>query len=391
MRSRQWLLIIVLFLLTGIAYGQGVRGQIYLPNGAPLHRVIRYTLTTDDGRRNDILFTDSNGRIEIQLPIPVPYSITIESDGETYDTTTKAFDPLYSRNYIIIHLRPLTAKTSPPPGLVSADATDKNVAPKAKEAYETALKLIQAQQYEQALQPLKQAIALQPDYFHAYNDLGVVYMKLNELDKATDALRHAIKINDKIYLPQLNLGVVLNKLGKYKEAVERLTKLESNQGNLGLKLYVPLVEALIGAGEWSQAEAALTRGLALQGVDQVDLKVKLGLVLIKQNKAEKAVTVLQEATQAEPENALAHFNLGSAFLENGNLEQAELSLRRAYEIKGAAMPGVQFLLGNVYYQKKDYPKAITAFEAYLRDFPDAPNAGQVKEAIDRLRRALKKT
>ncbi len=390
MRSKQLSLIIGMFFLTGIAYAQGVRGQIYLPNGAPLHRIIRYTLTTDDGRRNDILFTDSNGRIEIPLPIPVPYSITIESDGETYDTTTKAFDPLYSRNYIIIHLRPLTATTAPPPGLVSADATDLKVAPKAKEAYEAALKLIQAEQYEQALQPLKQAISLQPDYFHAYNDLGVVYMKLNKLDKATEALRQAIKINDKIYFPQLNLAVVFNKLGKYKEAAERLTKLESTHPNLGLKVYIPLVEALIGAGEWKQAEEALTRGLALKGMDTVDLKIKLGMVLIKQNKAEKAVTVLQEATQAEPANALAHFNLGSAFLEVGNFDQAEISLRRAYEIKGAAMPGVQFLLGNVYYQKKDYAKAIAAFEAYLRDLPDAPNAAQVKEAIERLRRALKK-
>ncbi len=391
MRNHRLMVMLLLLCLSGAAKAQGVRGQIYLPNGAPLHRVIRFFLTTDDGRRNDILFTDSNGRIEIVVPVPVPYSITVESDGETYDTTTKAFDPLYSRNYIIIHLRPLTAKTAPPPGLVSADTTDRNVAPKAKEAYDAALKLIQAAQYEQALQPLKQAISLQPDYFHAYNDLGVVYMKLNQLDKATDALRRAIKINDRIYFPQLNLAVVFNKLGKHKEAAERLTKLESSHPNLGLKVYVPLVEALMGAEQWAPAENALRRGLALEGIDKVDLKIKLGMVLIKQNKADKAIPVLQEATEAEPANALAHFNLGTAFLETGNLDQAEISLRRAYEIKGAAMPGVQFLLGNIYYQKKDYLKAISAFEAYLRDLPDAPNIVQVKEAIDRLRRALKKT
>ena len=66
------------------------------------------------------------------------------------------------------------------------------------------------------------------------------------------------------------------------------------------------------------------------------------------------------------------------------------ALRRAYELKGTAMPGVQFLLGEVYYQKKDYAKAIEAFETYLRVLPDAPNAAQVREAIDRLRKALKK-
>jgi regulator of sirC expression with transglutaminase-like and TPR domain len=44
----------------------------------------------------------------------------------------------------------------------------------------------------------------------------------------------------------------------------------------------------------------------------------------------------------------------------------------------------------VYSQKQDAGKAIEAFEAYLRDLPDAPNAAQVKEAIARLRKAAKK-
>ena len=54
------------------------------------------------------------------------------------------------------------------------------------------------------------------------------------------------------------------------------------------------------------------------------------------------------------------------------------------------MPGAQLLLGDLYFQKKDYPKAIEAFKAYLRDLPSAPNAAQVKEAIEKLGRAVDK-
>jgi tetratricopeptide (TPR) repeat protein len=391
MRRNLFPVIGVLFFLAITVMAQGIRGQIYLPNGAALRRSVRYTINTDDGKRNEILFTDSSGRIGINQGVSVPYSITVESDGETFDTTTAYFDPAYSRNYITIYLRPFTPKTIPPPGLVSVNNADQQVAPKAKENYESALKLIQAQQYEPALELLKKAIALQPDYFHAYNDLGVVYLKLNQLNPAADALRHAMKINPRIYLPQLNLAMVFNRQGKYREAADLLNKLDSSKADQALKINAPLVEALIGAQLWAQAEEALKKGLDLQGTDIVDLKIKLGMVLLKQNKNDAAIKALQEAIKLEPGNALAHFNLGTALFQVGQFELAESSLRRAYDIKGASMPGVQFLLGEIYYQKKDYPKAIEAFETYLRILPDAPNAVQVKEAIERLRKALKKS
>jgi tetratricopeptide (TPR) repeat protein len=64
-----------------------------------------------------------------------------------------------------------------------------------------------------------------------------------------------------------------------------------------------------------------------------------------------------------------------------NLDEAETALRRAYQLDGTRMPGAQLQLGQLYFRKKDYPKAIEAFEAYLRDLPNAPNAGQVREAV----------
>jgi Flp pilus assembly protein TadD len=347
-------------------------------------------LRTDDGGRNEILFTDSNGRIEVAMAVNVPYTIIIESDEETYATTTAAFDPSVSGKYVTINLKPLPSNGSHPPGLVNVNTTDRNVSPRAKEAYESALSMIREQQFEQALEPLKRAIAIEPNYFSAYNDLGVLYMRSKQLDQAEDALRHAIKINNKMYLPQLNLGIVLNQQGKYKESSEILSRLDHSDPLLAGKINAPLIEALIGAQQWAQAEQQLQRGLKLQTADAVDLKIKLGMVMIRQGKSSSAIAILKEASDAEPGNALAQFNLGTALLQAGSLDQAEPALRRAYEIKGSQMPGAQLLLGELYFQKKDYPKAIEAFKAYLRDLPTAPNAAQVKEAIDRLGQAAAK-
>lgn len=381
-------------LLSVLAVGNaqiGLRGQIYLPNGAPLLRVIRFSFTTDDGNRQETLFTDSSGRIEVVQAVNVPFTITIPSDDEMYDTTTASFDPNYAGKYVTIHLKPLTPKGGNPPGVVSANATDQSISPRAREAYDSALNMIRGQQFEQAIEPLKRAIALEPNYFRAYNDLGVIYMKLNRLDLAADALRRAIKINDRMYLPQLNLGKVLNQQGKHKESADVLMKLQNNNtADVARKVNAPLIEALIGAKQWAQAEQEITRGLSLQVSDSVDLKIKLGMVMIRQGKSAAAVAVLTEASEAEPDNALAQFNLGSAFFQSGSLDKAETALNRAYALRRSEMPGAQLLLGDLYFQKKDYPKAIEAFKTYLRDLPTAPNAAQVKEAIERLGRVVDK-
>jgi Flp pilus assembly protein TadD len=382
------LISILLFIPIDVIAQRGIGGQIFLPNGAPLQKRTRFTITTENGMRVEHYYTDTNGRISIPQ-FPGTFTITVESDGETYGTTSVTFDIFSAGKYLVVSLRPLATAPSNPPGLLNIGEVDRNVSAKAKEAYESATRLLESANYDQAIEPLKRAISLQPDYFSAYNDLGVVYMKLNRLDEAADSLRHAIKINSKIYLPQFNIAVVLNRQGKHKEAAEILLRLQKNAPDRN-EIHVPLIEALIGAQMWAEAEAEITRALATKGADVVDLKVKLGVAMIRQSKFAEAVVVLREAVNAEPDYALAQFNLGVALLQTGNLDEAEISLRRAYEIKGVSMPGVQLMLGQLYFQKKDYPKALEAFETFLREAPDAPNASQVKEAIKKLKQATGK-
>jgi len=376
--------------LIATAQMNGLRGQIYLPNGSPIQKVTRFTLTTDNGMRTEIYFTDSNGRISV-LPAPAGlYKITVESDGETYETTSAQFDAKYAGNQVIVTLQPLKAKTPAlPPGEINVNEVDKKISPKARESYNAALALIQTNQLQQAIAPLKQAISLQKDYFQAHNDLGVVYMKLDKLPEAEEMLRQAIKLNDKVYLPQLNLGVVLNKQSNFKEATEVLVKLQRRYPDL-TKVHVPLVEALIGSQDWAGAEAEIKKALTLADADQVDLKVKMGMVEIRQGKFEPAIVVLREAIKAEPDNALAQFNLGVALIQTANLDEAETALSKTYALKGSEMAGAQLMLGQVYFQKQNYAKAIESFEIYLRDLPNAPNAAQVKDAVEKLRQSVKK-
>ena len=389
MRSRwpETLFLLIVLAIEASAIQRGIRGQVFLPNGSPAERTVRFTLSYENGLRQEQYFTDSHGRIAIQQDINTPYTITIEGDGDSYDTTRTTFYPPSSGNYIVINLRAPAAQRVPLTGVVDASKLDQSIAPKAREAYDSALSLLQAQQYEPAIDLLTQAVALQADYFNAYNDLGVAYMKTNQLDRAADALRHAIKINDKIYLPQLNLGVILNRQHKYREAAELLAKVQRNHPDVP-SIHPVLIEALMESKLWTQAEDELRLALAVKGADVVDLKIKQGVVMMRQGKFTAAAIVLREAVTAEPDNALANLNLGAALHQTGDLAEAERLLRRAYELKGSSMAGAQLLLGQVYHQRKEYSRAVEAFETYLRDLPDAPNRDQVREAIRRLREAI---
>ena len=373
-----------IFLLVVVGHAQlGIRGQIFMPDGSPVQKPTRLTLLTDNGMRTEIFYTDSNGRIALPR-INTPYTILVETDGESYDTTTVSFNPVHAGNYIVVNLRPHSAARSSKPGTVSADIVDANVSPKARQFYDEATTLLQAGKYIEALELLKRAISVQPDYVEAHNDLGAVYMKLNQLDKAEQTLRHAIELNKKWYLPQLNLGVALNRQRKHQEAAKLLTELQINHQDQPT-IHAPLIEALIESHQWRQAEEELQKALALKGADTVDLKIKLGMVNLRQSNIAAAVAAFREATSAEPDNALAQFNLGAALLESENLDEAERALRRAYQIEGARMPGAQLQLGQLYFRKKDYARAAEAFEAYLRDLPNAPNGDEVKKAIRQLR------
>ncbi|HET9530240.1 MAG TPA: tetratricopeptide repeat protein [Blastocatellia bacterium] len=389
MRRIGLLVICVLTILPVIANAQReLVGQIFMPNGSPPARAIRFTLTYNNGMRTEVFFSDSNGRIVLPN-ISGVFTITIDSDGQTYDTTSRTFDTRAIAANISIQLRPLKTAAQPPASTVAAPDVDSNVSQKAREKYQAALALIKEEKYEQAVEPLKQAIAAEKKYFTAHSDLGVLYMKLGKNDLAEATLKEAIKINDQIDLPYINLALLLNRQGRYKEAADELLKYQQRFPNSS-GVYAPLIEALIESQQWAEAETVLTKALESKGLDVVDLKTKLGLMQIRQGKFDAAVTTLREATAAEPDNAEALFNFGLALLQAGNLDEAEKPLLRAYELRGSKMPGAQIVLGQLYFQKKDYEKALVAFETYLRDLPDAPNAAQVREAVRQLREATGK-
>jgi Flp pilus assembly protein TadD len=256
--------------------------------------------------------------------------------------------------------------------------------------YDSAIGLFKEGQRTEAIRGLEHALELYPNYFRALNDLGVIYMKVNRLDDAARMFERASRIAPRVHHPRLNLGIILTRRGKYKEAVALLDALYRENQSIS-EVRIALGDVLIAMNRLDEAEPHLRAALLDSRLDRGSVgnaHYQLGLLLNKKQKYESAVIELSQAVQSIPNAARIHLQLGGALLQLGRLSDAQRELSTAYQIGGAQMGGAQLMLGQIYFIEKKYESAQRAFEQYLTDVPNAPNAPEVRAFIARIKTAL---
>ena len=390
-------LALCLFAAFPAARGQDVPTtvQIFMPDGSRPPRELRFTITRDDGRI-ETLFTDSKGKYSLSgsLRRDGGYIITVEGDGRTFDTTTVQFRQLRgSVNYVPVFLKPYKGEKIPRAETVDSAESEEAVPAEARESYRRAMQAVGEGRAEEAVKDFKRALGVHPQYLRALSDLGVLYLRLNRLEEAADALRRAIKISKRFSYARLNLGIVLNRQGKFSEAVAVLAPLR-REGPKLKGVTAAYADALAGAGDLREAESVLREASAAAGAgpeERVEAHYKLGMVLSRAGRPAEAAAELEKAVGLDEKAANAHLLLGGVLLELRRLPEAERELLRAYELGGSEAGGAQLLLGQLYLSQQKLEPALRSYEQYLRDVPAAPNAEKIREVIERIREALKKS
>jgi tetratricopeptide (TPR) repeat protein len=102
------------------------------------------------------------------------------------------------------------------PSVISA--SNAGVPKRAMDLYEKASRLASEKDYAGAIKQLKLAVGKHPAFVNALNQIGVLYLRLNELDKADEALQKALKIRPDAYEPLINRTITLFRLARYKDA-----------------------------------------------------------------------------------------------------------------------------------------------------------------------------
>jgi len=182
------------------------------------------------------VFTDSSGSFAFKNLVAGSYTIVIEGtdDYEPTRETVYIDDPGSSS------IRGRTVTSSPPrtmtvpiylmpkqrsaltnkPGVVNAVLAS---APKAAaDLYLAALESAKAGDHKKAVEQLKSALAIHPQFSLAQNELGVQYLILGQADNAAGVLEEAVKLSPEDVAPRLNYGIALLNQNKYAESEEQL-------------------------------------------------------------------------------------------------------------------------------------------------------------------------
>lgn len=139
----------------------------------------------------------------------------------------------------------------------------------------------------------------------AHNNLGFLFLRRGELDKAITEFQTALEIRLRNSQTHYSLGAAL---------------IQNNLGN-----------ALARKQLWDQAIDHLQEAVRLRP-DYADAYFNLGSVLFQQGRLDEAVTQWQKTLAIRPQDAEAHRNVASALRKRGKVKEAILEYEQALNI-----------------------------------------------------------
>ncbi len=155
---------------------------------------------------------------------------------------------------------------------------------------------MEVERVEGAEQKFRKAVAIQPDFAEAHNNLGIALRLLGRLDEAQETLRTALMLRPDYAEAHSNLGNVLTAAGRFQEAVQ-----------------------------------SYRQAIALRP-DYADACSNLGNALTELGFPEEAERSCRNAVRLDPGHARAHINLGVAQRNLGRVLEAEQSFRQALSL-----------------------------------------------------------
>ncbi len=145
-----------------------------------------------------------------------------------------------------------------------------------------------------ALDELKQSINADPSLPDAHNLRGLVYMRLNDFALAEESFRRALQLSPQSASIQHNLGWLHCQQNRF-----------------------------------SESSAQFMSAIAIPGnPDRAKSWMAMGVCQMKAGASADALVSLSRATELDPENPVAGYNLALLLLQRGELAKAQSQVRR---------------------------------------------------------------
>ena len=293
---------------------------------------------------------------------------------------------------------PALAQTRPPQkGHPQATTEDR-----AADALRDAESLLQKQQYPQAEDKLQAIVTKQTQNPQAWFDLGFAQSHLGKTAEAIAAYRKAVALDPKWFEAQQNLGLTLAKSGDLTTAAATLKiavtlkptvggqqalasawfslaqVTEENSPQESLAAYQKAAEldpanpeAQLGVARMAEragnAAAAEQQYLKLAAAGNNDSIEQLIALYLKQKRFADAEAWLHKYIAVNPQNAAAQLQLGKLLAAEGKPQEAIATLEPLY--KTSPDPKLARTLASLYLETKQYPAAADLLRPLVQQSP----------------------
>ncbi|HZI59256.1 MAG TPA: tetratricopeptide repeat protein [Pyrinomonadaceae bacterium] len=276
-------------------------GMVFAPSGRPLETRVRIRLSTMT--RGDRIFTTNNNGAFAFRGLPTgSYTIAIDKEAD--------YKP-FSTSIDIIQLRGSPAQTQTlnirlefkdrgevKPAVVNAEFL--NVPKKALAYYKTAMGHIEKRDRAGAIDNLKLAITEYPSFTAAFNELGVLYLKMNRLEEADQTFQSALKIDPESFPANVNRGITNVMMKRYGEAVPILRKAIKKEDKSAVAHYF-LGQAMANLGLFNEAEKELQTALKLGGTEMKEAHRILAIIYSSRGAKKEAADELEAYLKVAPD------------------------------------------------------------------------------------------
>jgi tetratricopeptide (TPR) repeat protein len=177
--------------------------------------------------------------------------------------------------------------------------------------------------HSEALKASKQAAKLRPEWAEAFVNIGASNYALGQYKDAVDAYKQALKLDGDNPDTQYALGLTYGKLNRTDEeilAYKRTLAMKPDHANSIEKLGL----ALFKSKRYGEAAGAFDQLKTYKPDDKT--YNYLGESYFEEGKVEQSIDAFNNAVSMNPDLDKARYNLGRAYLKQGNREMAQAQL-----------------------------------------------------------------